>query len=170
MCCSLTDFWDSSCSCFTLTGESGSGDHVSSSVTHLGVISLQPIACNSAVCHNAQLSQQRHVSHWQVRTGSASKALKRKYIPSSNWEGCHQWPGQESTVFVPVSSVFPLSEGSSGLDGGCVMGHCGQNRCKKRGNGNYWVLASDKDPLFDLRNTFKHYLSKIIVSQLVYKC
>lgn len=62
------------------------------------------------------------------------------------------WSGTHS-----VCSPCHVSEGSPVSVGGCVMGRCGQNRGKRRGNGNYSVLSCDKDLLFDLRNKVTYY-------------
>lgn len=106
----VNDHWQTSegnCSCFTLTGESGSGDR-ESSVTHLACANQ---SCVTALKQADDLSRQQHVTlsvASSVRTGSASKTRKRKCLSSSNWAGCHEWPGQESTVFVPcVTCVSP---------------------------------------------------------------
>lgn len=116
------------------------------SQTHLWVIVLQPIPCskqpsswgmnwvNGGASRRQSLPEQELVLHLKLS----------KTFPPLNERDVIGGLVRKPQCLLPLSCVFPLTEGSTVSEGGCVMGHCGQNRCKRRGNGNYWVLPSNR--------------------------
>lgn len=121
---------------------------VVSSVTHVGVFSLQPIPdSTSLVTHHSggQLTWVNSSSSSRCHSLPESELLLHvklwKGNSSSNWDGSHQG----STVCSPVIRCQRL-RGSFRLKWGCVVGRCGQNDIDlERGNWNSRVFHSDKD-------------------------
>lgn len=116
--------------------------------THFSISCLQPILrCK----HDLGQQQPSHyVNHFLSNNQFC--------ILNSQW-----WRGV--LVFVPLVMCASSEWEVIHVSGGCVMGHRGRDRCKKRGNGNNWVLSSDKDLLFDLRKKITLHKSKNISGQ-----